>query len=1109
VPSVRRSPIRPRPAGFPLRPRLRRPAAPTPVAWWKADSLALSNGAAVASWADSSGNGQTLAQATGTAQPTYVTNVVGGNPVVRFDGTTDFLDATITTRTQPNTWFVVFRPSSTAAMANVISGGEEIIVDAGGLVEVWGGASSVSDITATAGSWLSLGVQINGASSAIWSDNVAGTVGSLGTDPTGTALRVGNHSSLSRFFTGDIAEIILYNQVLSATDRASVFSYLHAKYLSGSAFTATVDDNAGISDAGQVRTLLATGTDDAGLTDQATSVLTPAGTNFTRTVDDSAGLSDPRALAQTATLSDAAGLTDTTAVASAFGRSQTDSAGLSDSLALTVTATATDAAGLTDQAVTASAFTRAQTDDAGISDATGQAVAYGRTVDDATGTTDSVATSGSLPSGVDNWWRADVLTLANADPVPTWTASAGGVDLTQATSGSRPTYRTNVINGLPVVRFDGTDDFLDATITSRAQPTTWFVVFKPATAGVLQNIIGGGQEILRDASTNAVVVYAGVTAASDVIADGSAWVILGVQVNGVSSAVWNGGTAGTIGDTGTDPTGTALRVGNHLSLSRNFAGDIAEIILYDRVLTTGERGQVFTYLNARYLVSEIARSVTDGTGLTDPRALAQTTTVNDTTGLNDIGDPAAAYAETSTDLVGLADSVTSSLAGAGTRTITDDAGLTDPRSIARAVTITDDTGLSDAGIAQGRTAAGTDPAGLTDSVSANLSTTFASRTVTDDAGISDMGAPQALDVAETSTDSTGLTDNVGVLAGGAAIRTVDDSTGLTDARTFAQTATLTDPVGLTDPRALAQTATLSDGAGITDSTSVSTAGAGTATVNDLAVTSDSLAFAQTGTVPDSAGLTDSTSAALERTLTDGAGLTDARVLDLASALTDGTGLSDGLAFERTVTATDGTGLTDNTSVQTAGAGTRQIDDPAGLADSLALAGTATVADGAGLADQVVAAGTFPRTQTDSAGITDAVIFDSVKAATPTDGTGLTDTIAGVSTFGRAQNDNAGLTDTITLAMVNARTADDSAGLADVTATAMVVLRALTDGTGLTDLASGGLASLLNQTVTDRAGFTDTVAAANVLQPTVTGTPQVTGDTAGPGVTGDRVPAGVT
>jgi hypothetical protein len=54
--------------------------------WYKADNISgLSDGDAVASWKDSSGNGNTLTQSTSGAKPSYETNELNSLPVVRFD----------------------------------------------------------------------------------------------------------------------------------------------------------------------------------------------------------------------------------------------------------------------------------------------------------------------------------------------------------------------------------------------------------------------------------------------------------------------------------------------------------------------------------------------------------------------------------------------------------------------------------------------------------------------------------------------------------------------------------------------------------------------------------------------------------------------------------------------------------------------------------------------------------------------------------------------------------------------------------------------------------------------------------------------------------------
>jgi len=54
--------------------------------WYKADAISgLSDGDAVASWVDSSGQGNTLTQSTTAAKPSYQTNELNSLPILRFD----------------------------------------------------------------------------------------------------------------------------------------------------------------------------------------------------------------------------------------------------------------------------------------------------------------------------------------------------------------------------------------------------------------------------------------------------------------------------------------------------------------------------------------------------------------------------------------------------------------------------------------------------------------------------------------------------------------------------------------------------------------------------------------------------------------------------------------------------------------------------------------------------------------------------------------------------------------------------------------------------------------------------------------------------------------
>lgn len=64
------------------------------VLWLKADAgtNTTTNGAAVSSWADQSGNGNSVSQSTANQQPLYQTNVINGFPTILFDNTTNTND---------------------------------------------------------------------------------------------------------------------------------------------------------------------------------------------------------------------------------------------------------------------------------------------------------------------------------------------------------------------------------------------------------------------------------------------------------------------------------------------------------------------------------------------------------------------------------------------------------------------------------------------------------------------------------------------------------------------------------------------------------------------------------------------------------------------------------------------------------------------------------------------------------------------------------------------------------------------------------------------------------------------------------------------------------
>src|SRR5688500_13028317 len=59
------------------------------------------------------------------------------------------------------------------------------------------------------------------------------------------------------------------------------------------------------------------------------------------------------------------------------------------------------------------------------------------------------------------WFDANSLSLPGGSAVATFTDISGnGNHLTQSLSAKRPTYTTNGLNGMPVLTFDGVNDFM-------------------------------------------------------------------------------------------------------------------------------------------------------------------------------------------------------------------------------------------------------------------------------------------------------------------------------------------------------------------------------------------------------------------------------------------------------------------------------------------------------------------------------------------------------------------------------------------------------------------------------------------------------------------------
>lgn len=228
------------------------------------------------------------------------------------------------------------------------------------------------------------------------------------------------------------------------------------------------------------------------------------------------------------------------------------------------------------------------------------------------------------PGGVGNnlklWLKADDLSLSNGDPVALWPdASGNGYDATQGVASSRPIFNTNVINGKPVVTFDGTDDFLTGSLGLLNSPLTIIIV------GYFSNLnqpagdydylinIGNGSananvSIARwatDGTNNdKYYVYNGSSVFYGPVLTGQQWSILSAihNTSAPRNNLYINGTSQSVDDYPSNlNTNGSYTIGVFGPSSMHYLyGKIAEIIVYSGALNSAERTLVENYLSEKY-----------------------------------------------------------------------------------------------------------------------------------------------------------------------------------------------------------------------------------------------------------------------------------------------------------------------------------------------------------------------------------------------------------------------------------------------------------------------------------------------------------------------------
>lgn len=227
------------------------------------------------------------------------------------------------------------------------------------------------------------------------------------------------------------------------------------------------------------------------------------------------------------------------------------------------------------------------------------------------------AVSVPVTTGLEVHWDADALSLSDDDEVTSFTDQSGNG---HHATGAGPTFKTNMLNGRPVVRFDGVDDYFSTAhdpALQIAQPTVFAVMrhFNP---------VGGWNALIcyphSDPSESPWMRWAintdggsttNQTAEIQLRWDGSSSNSDSLPVSWFAEwGIWRLHDAAVYRDADplasnsgdiSYPNDVGIFLGATVGGSNSAEIDVAEVLVYDHLLSSQEVDDVETYLGGKWL----------------------------------------------------------------------------------------------------------------------------------------------------------------------------------------------------------------------------------------------------------------------------------------------------------------------------------------------------------------------------------------------------------------------------------------------------------------------------------------------------------------------------
>jgi len=226
---------------------------------------------------------------------------------------------------------------------------------------------------------------------------------------------------------------------------------------------------------------------------------------------------------------------------------------------------------------------------------------------------------GGVSSGLTLWLKPDaagIVPVADGTAIANWNDASSMANLaTQTTAAARPQYFSNVFNGHSAIRTSSTR-FFNVDL-SDINDTNYTIITVSKRTTSIGNIVGFTG---ATSSTGLSLGYSGSTVARH--SQYANWVNMTIPANDVATElpvilacqfdelvgkkIWRINDGVSTNRSGTNKTHYSLsgtgRIGRGLA-NDGFGGMIAEVIIYNRILSSLELKQVHTYLSVKYGLS--------------------------------------------------------------------------------------------------------------------------------------------------------------------------------------------------------------------------------------------------------------------------------------------------------------------------------------------------------------------------------------------------------------------------------------------------------------------------------------------------------------------------